>query len=112
MCLEVLLQDNGGGNSIQPCFAFPPVTHALCQQTFGFNAGESFVGRQNWNRRTSLQCIDKGSNPRRLSVRRPIQADRQADHHGGQSIVLLLEPRNLGSHMIDSIADVSDRQRQ
>ncbi len=60
----------------------------------------------------SPQCIDKGSNPRRLSVRRPIQADRQADHDGRQPIVFLHETRNLVGHLIDSIAGVPDGQRQ
>ena len=52
--------DDGGGDSIQPCLALPPVARAR-QQAFGFAAGESFVGRQNRKSCSRFQRVDKAA---------------------------------------------------
>ena len=93
--IQEILKDDRRGRGIQPILPPAPALLALGETALCLVARESLILKVDRQRRVSTQRLDKAKDVCRLTMGRPIQRPRQADHDAGQAVLLTDEDRDL-----------------
>src|SRR4051794_37304953 len=89
--VQIVLQDNGCGRSVEPRLAGSPVFVANGKAALGFAARQALVLQRDRKVSPGTEFPREPFYPRRHVAGRPVQPPRQAHHDRGDSIFLASE---------------------
>lgn len=93
--VQIVLKNDGGGSSIEPCLPIPPVLDSHGQTAFGFSARQALILKRDRKTGQAAQLFGEDSNACRHLVGGAVEATWQTHHESGDAVLLRAETRNL-----------------
>ena len=94
--VEVVLKNDRGGGSVEPCLASPPVLDRDGQTALGLAAAQAFVLKHYWKPGQAAKRLRECPDAGRHVIGGSVEARRQADDQRGHAVLLRAQPCDLG----------------